>query len=357
MIVSKRGATFTIMLAGESGLGKTTFVNTLFATTIKGYADNTSRHSRPIQKTVELSLTRAELEENHFKVRLNVIDTPGFGDNVNNKDAWQPIVDFVDDQHESYLRQDEQPSRQDRQDMRVHACLYFIRPTGKALKPLDIEAMRKLSTRVNVIPVVAKADTLTRHEMQEFKERVRQTLESQGIRTYRPADDDPSSDVAEFEGPFSVIGSERDVELPNGRVGRGREYLWGVVEVENPEHCDFEKLRKLLIRSHMLDLIQSTEEVHYEAFRQHYMESRPSGGSAVRNKNLNPRFKEEEDNLRKKFSEHVKKEEKRFRDWEAKLFTARDELNKDLEDTHAQVRRLEHECDQLAQSLRAAGKR
>lgn len=42
--------------------------------------------------------------------------------------SWTPIVDFIDDQHESYMRQEQQPHRSDKQDLRVHACLYFIKP-------------------------------------------------------------------------------------------------------------------------------------------------------------------------------------------------------------------------------------
>ena len=41
------------------------------------------------------------------------------------------------------------------------------------LKPLDIEIMKRLGTRVNLIPVVAKADTLTQHDLAVFKQRVR----------------------------------------------------------------------------------------------------------------------------------------------------------------------------------------
>lgn len=65
-----------------------------------------------------------------FKVKLSVVDTPGFGDYINNRDSWLPVVDFIDDQHENYMRQEQQPSRQGKIDMRVHACLYFIRPNG-----------------------------------------------------------------------------------------------------------------------------------------------------------------------------------------------------------------------------------
>ena len=113
------------------------------------------------------------LRSNPKQVRLTVIDTPGFGDYVNNRDSWMPIIEFLDDQHESYMLQEQQPRRVDKIDLRVHACLYFIRPTGHTLKPLDIEVMKRLSSRVNLIPVVAKADTLSPADLARFKQRVR----------------------------------------------------------------------------------------------------------------------------------------------------------------------------------------
>jgi hypothetical protein len=41
-----------------------------------------------------------------------------------------------------------------------------------SLKPLDIEIMKRLGTRVNLIPVIAKADTLTQNDLAVFKQRV-----------------------------------------------------------------------------------------------------------------------------------------------------------------------------------------
>ncbi|KAK7206233.1 septin-4 [Myxozyma melibiosi] len=335
-IVSKRGASFTLMVCGESGLGKTTFVNTLFSTSVKSYADNRRRHAKQTSQTVEIEITKAELEERDFRIRLTVVDTPGFGDYVNNKEAWTPIVEFLDDQHESFMVQEQQPHRAEKVDMRVHACLYFIRPTGHTLKPLDIEVMKRLSTRVNLIPVIAKADTISSEDLAEFKLRIRQVIEAQDIKVYTPPieDDDPlMADKAReiiAAMPYAVIGSETDVQTADGRVVKGRQYLWGVAEVENEEHCDFVKLRDLLIRIDMLDLIYSTEEKHYEAYRLQQMETRKFGEARPR-KLDNPKFKEEEEALKRQFTEQVKQEEKRFRQWEQRLIAERDRLNKDLE--------------------------
>ena len=46
--------------------------------------------------------------------------------------------------------------------------------------------------------------------------------------------------------PFAVVGSTQVIEV-RGRKVRGRMYPWGVVEVENPEHSDFIKLRTMLM--------------------------------------------------------------------------------------------------------------
>lgn len=303
-------------------------------------------------KTVEIEITKAELEEKFFKVNLTVIDTPGFGDYVNNKDAWQPIVEFLDDQHESFMRQEQQPKREDKIDMRVHACLYFLRPTGHTLKPLDIECMKKLGSRVNLIPVIAKADTLAPKDMQKFKQRIRDCIQAQNIQIFTPPideDDPPAADHAKVlmsAMPYAVIGSDKDVQTKDGHIVKGREYFWGVAEVENDEHCDFKKLRSLLIRTHMLDLITTTEQVHYEQYRTSQMETRKFGEAKAR-KLENPKFKQEEEELRRKFTEQVKVEEARFRAWEQRLIAERDRLNKDLELTHTGIKASEAELEML----------
>lgn len=43
---------------------------------------------------------------------------------------------------------------------------------GDSLREMDIELMRRLSPRVNVIPVIGKADSLTPSELRGFKKRV-----------------------------------------------------------------------------------------------------------------------------------------------------------------------------------------
>ena len=58
-IVTNKGCNFTIMVCGESGLGKTTFVNTLFTTTLKDPKDQSIRHAKQLDRTVEIEITKA----------------------------------------------------------------------------------------------------------------------------------------------------------------------------------------------------------------------------------------------------------------------------------------------------------
>lgn len=128
--------------------------------------------------------------ENGVKLRLNIVDTPGFGDQVNNEGCWDPIIKYIKDQHSAYLRK-ELTAMRDRyiNDTRIHCCLFFINPTGHGLRPIDVTVMKKLSDVVNVVPVIAKSDSLTLEERELFKERIRAEMQYNNIRLY-PYDDD-----------------------------------------------------------------------------------------------------------------------------------------------------------------------
>jgi septin 3/9/12 len=62
--------------------------------------------------------------------------------------------------------------------------LFFIQPSGHALKPIDIVVLKKLSEFVNVVPVIAKSDSLTLEERQAFKERIKEEFSFHNLRTY-----------------------------------------------------------------------------------------------------------------------------------------------------------------------------
>ena len=52
------------------------------------------------------------------------------------------------------------------------------------VKQLDIEVMKKLHDRVNLIPVIAKADTMTVEELKQFKASVLNVINENKLQIY-----------------------------------------------------------------------------------------------------------------------------------------------------------------------------
>lgn len=75
---------------------------------------------------------KIDLEENGVKLELTVVETPGFGEALNNEDSSRPILEAVEARFDSYLEQEFRVNRENMNDSRIHACLYFISPSGHA---------------------------------------------------------------------------------------------------------------------------------------------------------------------------------------------------------------------------------
>uniref|UniRef100_A0A672J6A7 Septin 5a n=1 Tax=Salarias fasciatus TaxID=181472 RepID=A0A672J6A7_SALFA len=249
----KKGFDFTLMVAGESGMGKSTLVNSLFLTDL--YKDRKLLNAEErINQTVEIIKHTVDIEEKGVKLKLTIVDTPGFGDAVNNNECWKPITDYIDQQFEQYFRDESGLNRKNIQDNRVHCCLYFIPPFGHGLRPVDVEFMKALHEKVNIIPLIAKADCLTPNEIKKLKDRIREEIDKFGIKVYQFPECDSDEDEE-----FKQLDKELKVSLGfNGIL---------CCVVENQSHCDFVKLRNMLIRSHMHDLKDVTCDVHYENYR------------------------------------------------------------------------------------------
>lgn len=109
--------------------------------------------------------------------------------------------------------------------------------------------MRTLSTKTNVIPVIAKADTLSSEEKAKLKEKINKELSRLDIKVYPSAfaDDKEACQDVEPLAPFTLIGSNKTIDNGTKKI-RGRVYRWGFAEVENPAHCDFVHLRSMIMK-------------------------------------------------------------------------------------------------------------
>lgn len=85
----------------------------------------------------------------------------------------------------------------------MRKCRHFSVPSAdmmliiisfNSLREIDIELMRRLSPRVNVIPVIGRADSLTPQELRDFKRRIMEDIEHYNIPIYNfpydPEEDD-----------------------------------------------------------------------------------------------------------------------------------------------------------------------
>ncbi|KEY70917.1 hypothetical protein S7711_00759 [Stachybotrys chartarum IBT 7711] len=347
----RKGFNFNVMVVGESGLGKSTLVNTLFNTSLYPPKERKGPSLDIIPKTVTIQSISADIEEAGVRLRLTVVDTPGFGDFVNNDESWRPIIDNIEQRFDAYLDAENKVNRMNIVDNRIHACVFFIQPTGHSLKPLDIEVMRRLHTKVNLIPVIAKSDTLTDEEIISFKARILADIKHHGIQIfegprYELDDEETIAENNEIMSkvPFAVVGATNEIQAADGRKVRGRQYPWGIIEVDNEEHCDFVKLRQMLIRTHMEELKEHTNNNLYENYRTDKLIAMGVSQDPSVFKEINPAVKQEEeralhekklakmeDEMKMVFQQKVAEKESKLKQSEEELYARHKEMKEALE--------------------------
>lgn len=177
----KDGICFNILCIGETGIGKSTLIDTLFNTCL-----NTNSVDHCSEK-VSLTSNTFELKEKNINLKLTVIETCGYGDQINKANSHEEILKYIDDQYESFVQEELGLKRNIRQinDKRVHLCLYFICPTGHSLKAIDLNTMKALDSKVNIIPIIAKADTICKNELLDFKKRIMDELFKNEVNIYQ----------------------------------------------------------------------------------------------------------------------------------------------------------------------------
>jgi septin 4 len=131
-------------------------------------------------------------------------------------------------------------NRKNIQDNRVHCCIYAIPSWGHSLRQMDLDMMRRLHKKVNIVIVITKADTLTQTEVKRLKSNIMRDIEANGIQLYKfpecDSDEEEEFKVQDTEMkqsiPFAVVGSTQVFDI-GGKKIRGRQYPWGFVDGKN----------------------------------------------------------------------------------------------------------------------------
>lgn len=276
--LAKKGANFCVLVCGRSCSGKSTFINTLCEGDVYSKESDDEAEGTQLIRSTVVNL----FECGGSTVRLTVLDTPGLGNEINNTAVAQALDNYLTNEFDRVLREECRVRRNPHfEDGRVHACLYFILPTGHGLREFDVDVMTTLAQRVNLIPVLAKADTLTPAELAMNKRKIMEDIQHFGIPIYSFAteadDEDGIEEASAIQAmlPFAIVASKQVYKIDKEYV-RGRSYPWGFFRVDGTRYSDFMTLRSVLLGSHLQELKEYTHDVIYEQYRTQRLSENPN---------------------------------------------------------------------------------
>ncbi|CAG2177456.1 unnamed protein product [Oppiella nova] len=367
--IVRDGFGFNIMCLGQTGVGKSTLLDSLF--NMKFPDVSTRSHNL---SAVDVTAHNYDLQERNIKLKLGLIESKGFGDQINKGDSYKSVVEYIDQQFERYLQEELKIHRNQSpvNDTRVHVCLYMISPVGHGLRAIDLVTMRSLAAKCNLIPIIAKSDTITKPELERLRVKIMSEIVTNGINIYHfPTDD---TDVADLNGknnallPFALVASHEFVRVGSKQM-RARQYPWGTVQVENENHCDFVRLRDMILRINMEDLRETTHSRHYELYRRVRLEQMGFGtvgtGDTAKTTSFQETYEQrraahltelqrKEEEMRQGFVLRVKEKEAELKEAEKELHLRFDRLKKQSTEDK---RRLELDKQKLDDDIAALNAR
>ncbi|KAH9080674.1 septin family protein [Lactarius deliciosus] len=228
---------FNLMVAGAQGTGKTSLLRLLLDTAdISPTATTEQRASFDhfmrggVKATPRIHSATIDIHESRFdRILLSVIDTPGLdfqeGHELKLERQVSNIMKYLDGLYADTMSEESKVVRQSKADEHVHLCIYLIdptsimasmarrrlfsfksrskatvsaqnpeetppltdddgdsdldsdnNPTGLTMSPAELRVIRRLAERVNVLPIVGRADSLTDDKLRAVKATVKREL-------------------------------------------------------------------------------------------------------------------------------------------------------------------------------------
>jgi len=226
------------MVVGGKGTGKTSLLRLLLETadvspgaTVdqKAAVDQFLKGSTKATQAIQTACV--EICESRFdRVLFSVIDTPGLdfqeGRELKLERQVTSIIKYVDAQYADTMTEESKVVRQSKGDQHIHLCIYMIdtasimtdesrralstlpsktrseatvssppdlvpdtssgdesddEDAALTMSPAEIRVIRRLSTRTNVLPVIARADSLTDEKLLAVKNAIRTGLAEAGL--------------------------------------------------------------------------------------------------------------------------------------------------------------------------------
>ncbi|KAN0123290.1 Septin domain containing protein [Russula decolorans] len=228
---------FNLMVAGALGTGKTSLLRLLLDTAdISPTATAEQRASFDrfmrggVKATPRIQSATIDIHESRFdRVLLSVIDTPGLdfqdGRELKLERQVSNIMKYLDGLYADTMSEESKVVRQSKGDEHVHLCIYLVdpasivssntrrhllphktlskttisalhpdetppltdddgdsdldsdsNPSGLTMLPAELRVIRRLADRVNVLPVIGCADSLTDDKLRAVKATVKREL-------------------------------------------------------------------------------------------------------------------------------------------------------------------------------------
>jgi len=355
---------FNILIVGTSNSGKTSFLEflkTALALPAKKRAKSTVEHDEPPRAPPSGNFIPhyLETEIDSERIGLTLWDSEGLEKNVVDLQLRE-MSSFLESKFEETFAEEMKVIRSPGvQDTHIHAVFLVLDPSrldrnivaaraasangqhngGKHIphtrivggldEDLDLQVLRTLQGKTTVIPVIAKADTITTKHMSMLKRTVAESLKKANLDPLEALglddDDDSSTDparideededqdqVSDLSGEGEAVeageeGSELPIQsqdspkskrLSSGSVRRhkateenlkedevpflplsilspdiyepeviGRQFPWGFADPYNEEHCDFVRLKDTVFSEWRGELRELSREQWYEGWR------------------------------------------------------------------------------------------
>ncbi|WVO14094.1 hypothetical protein L204_101722 [Cryptococcus depauperatus] len=339
----KKGAAerLNVVVAGGKGVGKTSFINHL----LSSLSEAEDSHPTPNPRPTTLPQSHVALSTLADRLLLRLVDTPGLelssDDGVGAKERERGVIGLlriVEDRFECTLREERKVRRQvGAEEGLVHLVIYLIdarqvlRPEeaqrsdnvdwscvglfddedvtppvdidvgaskiGPRLSTIELEIIRRLSKRANVIAVLARTDSLTITELESVKTAVQRDLADafdqipgKGFGVFYSSDENCLQTDSIKEEDEMDVDQERDPRPPTPDSihtstsfptlsnlpysifvpepsSTTRHYPWGEASALNELHSDFMLLREAILVEYTKILRNRTREVLYENYR------------------------------------------------------------------------------------------
>ncbi|KAG0230796.1 Septin-type guanine nucleotide-binding (G) domain-containing protein [Mortierella sp. GBAus27b] len=196
-----------LAVVGDSGVGKTSFARQFTET----LPEVLSHDWEPVNETEEdyprtqalvekFSSTMMEIPWDNMDAddevpanNLVFVDTPGYGSVVDAQVNLDEFMGYISQTFEEKNKRVNPFSEVTNNELMrslvtgvgahrfIDVCFYLI---VHRLKPIDVQFMRLISEKANVVPVIAKVDTQSEKEVKELKVHVLKTLKEQGVSIY-----------------------------------------------------------------------------------------------------------------------------------------------------------------------------